>query len=524
MTGLERITAIRRHSLLKGENWVHKEIFRLLRKEDLWTIAYDRISNKLGRPSLNLMPVKLKSHVIKKLGVLRELVINEHYSPKQKKSLAVRESIKVGRTLQFQVFEDFVVQEVVRMVLEAIYEPLFSLASFGCYSHSHLGPHHALEQVSKTFGICDFVIEGRIESVYHLMDNKLLLSLLKRRIDDVRFLNLIWKILKAGLLSENVSISSITSVPYGSILLPILIDVYFREFDLWIGKCKINLVNGNPIPWVLQFFENIEEFVELDVDSMSSFDEFILQGKSRYSQMVFGDFSVFSEKIVSIEYIRYANQWLIGIKGHSSSMFRFKEEIQRFLKYYLRIDSSYVTVSLRNFYSGQIYFLGYEIFLPRNQSLTFKNKINCYRRNKLRFEAPIKRLLNELLTLGIIKSTLEGLRPISKVSAVRLKDHTIIRYFRLLWMGIFTYYSGCTAPERLQYVHYLIHMSCAMTLAHRHKTTSFKIFRSKGKTFTSLIPGTDYVVSFPYTNSWSRDNIHWSLDSTILDPFNLIRY
>lgn len=104
-----------------------------------------------------------------------------------------------------------------------------------------------------------------------------------------------------------------------------------------------------------------------------------------------------------------------------------------------------------------------------------------------------------------------GIRPISRSPYTVLEDHVIVSHYRSLWLGIFNYYSGCTNRGRLQYIHYLLHMSCAMTLGHRHRMSCSKIFKKHGKGLTVKIPHTDKTVSFPYKTTWRLSEKKWFL-------------
>jgi len=154
---------------------------------------------------------------------------------------------------------------------------------------------------------------------------------------------------------------------------------------------------------------------------------------------------------------------------------------------------------LRN---GNVHFLGYEIFLPKNRPITgYKGKgVKTIRRGnpKLRFDVPVARIEQRYIDRGYLKRTKKGIRPISRVSYACLEDHLIVSHYRSVWLGIKTYYSGCTNRGRLQYLHYLLHMSCAMTLGHRHRMSVTKIFRKHKRDLVIKIADTDRTVSFPY--------------------------
>ena len=109
-------------------------------------------------------------------------------------------------------------------------------------------------------------------------------------------------------------------------------------------------------------------------------------------------------------------------------------------------------------------------------------------------------------------------RPISRASYAVLEDHVIVSHFRSMWLGYENYYKGCTNLGRLQYIHYLLHMSCAMTLGHKHNKSCSKIFKKHTKYLTVKVKNTDKQVSFPYRKKWSKENRKWLTGKTLKIP------
>lgn len=111
---------------------------------------------------------------------------------------------------------------------------------------------------------------------------------------------------------------------------------------------------------------------------------------------------------------------------------------------------------------------------------------------------------------------------ISRSSYTLLEDHVSVSQFRSIWLGLKNYYSGCTNRGRLQYIHYLLHMSCAMILGHRYCMSCSKIFKKHGKTLSVKVPHKkDKTVSFPYQTSWWKIKYRkWVCGIKVLYPSN----
>jgi hypothetical protein len=217
---------------------------------------------------------------------------------------------------------------------------------------------------------------------------------------------------------------------------------------------------------------------------------------------------------VEIRYTRYANDWIIGVKGPQKLAQQLKDEITIFLGNHLK----QVKPTITNLRAGKVRFLGYDIFLPRNMKLVkYSNKTRM-----LRFQLPIDQVTKRLHERGYIGYFNNKIHPISKGSYTPLEDVVIVNHFRSVWLGLYNFYSGSTNRSHLQYIHYLLHISCAMTLAHRHRSSSSKIFKKHGKKLEIIETkgkDTKVIASFPYQTSWKVSDRKWQNVRTFKDPF-----
>lgn len=131
---------------------------------------------------------------------------------------------------------DKVVQEVMRMILEAIFEPTFSNNSHGF--RPGRGCHTALRQVKTQFGAATVIIEGDISKCFDSFDHHVLVSLIEKKVNDTRFIQLIWKALRAGYLEFHTIQDSLVGTPQGSIISPILANIYLHELDTFVEKAQ----------------------------------------------------------------------------------------------------------------------------------------------------------------------------------------------------------------------------------------------------------------------------------------------
>lgn len=132
---------------------------------------------------------------------------------------------------------DKIVQEVMRIILESIFEPTFASTSHGFRPNK--GHHTCLKDVRTNFSQSVWVIEGDFKACFDSINHKLLLDIIEKRIGDKRFIHLIAKALRAGYGPNRETIhANLIGTPQGSIISPILCNIFLTELDNYMAKCK----------------------------------------------------------------------------------------------------------------------------------------------------------------------------------------------------------------------------------------------------------------------------------------------
>jgi group II intron reverse transcriptase/maturase len=526
MEKLKQLIAINKLSQ-KDLKWIHRDIFRILNKDDIWIVAYEKLKSNKGAMTPGSTPEIMDRMSLDRLNRLKNRVCNESYKFKSVKLTYIPESNGRKRPLGLPTANDKIVQEVMRMILETIYEPIFSEFSFGF--RSGRGCHDALDHVEKKFRWVDYIIEGDITQAYPTIDHHILVNILKKRIDDHRFIRLIWKLLGCGVLDEERLIFSKTGVPQGSIVSPILANIYYHELDEFVQTLKERVETPQSDRKYLRSksYKTLERKIS-KVDSEMKSHEPHSRERQKLAKTLKNlrkerlETDALKDKTIRLEYVRYADDWMIGLSGDSKLAFELKEEITEFMKNVLEQDIDPVKTKITNLRTGNAHFLGYDIFLPRDRPIsTYKGKgIQTIRRGqpRLRFDIPVSKITQRYIERGYLKQTKNNVRPISRSSYSVLEDHVIVSHYRSIWLRLLNYYSGCTNRGRLQYIHYLLHMSCAMTLGHRHRVSCSKIFKKHGKTLSFKVKDTDKIVSFPYKTSWKISEKKWLLGQQVMIP------
>ena len=517
MNILNRLEVIKKISALK-ENWVHDDLFRLLNSEDIWTLAYQNTKENKAVLTPGVAKTAYDGISLERIRNIQSQVISEQYRFQHIRSPYIPKPNDHLRALKINTLNDKLVQEVIRIILEAVYEPIFVQNSYGFRPGRNT--HQALASVEKSFRWMNWVIEGDVEQPYTSIDHNILCGFIEKRIRDTRFLRLIRKTLKSGVLDDsNLSYSNI-GVTKGSIVFPILANIYFHEFDIWI-KEKANSLNRPASKLASLEYKKLEhriayigkKLTELPKGSILyklNLKELLLKRAKRY------DVSSQKDSGVKIEYVRYADDWLIGVKGDFKLATQLKDAVGRFFQHTLKQKLHPEKTKITNLRKGKVRFLGYEIYLLQKLKISkFMNRgIGIMRRTnaELRLSIPLVSIITRMIERGYVIRNEKGIRPISKSEYSSLEDQVIVSHFRSVWLGLSNYYSGSTDLNSLQYIHYLLKFSCAMTLGHRHRMNLSQVFVKYQKVLTVKVNNSK-IVCFPNRKKWSVYDRFWQMTS-----------
>jgi len=210
-----------------------ERVYRLLFNRDMFLLAYGRISKNAGAMTPGATDETVDGMSLVKIDTLIEALRYERYRwTPVRRTYAEKKNSTKKRPLGLPTWSDKLVQEVIRLILEAYYEPQFS-------DHSHgfrpgRGCHTALKEVYQRWNGTVWFIEGDIAACFDSLDHDVLGGILAEKIHDGRFLRLIGELLKAGYLEDWKFNRTLSGVPQGGVASPILSNVYLDRFDKWV--------------------------------------------------------------------------------------------------------------------------------------------------------------------------------------------------------------------------------------------------------------------------------------------------
>lgn len=449
-----------------------KRLYRNLFNPDFYLYAYSKIQSKEGNMTPGADGKTIDGFNLKWITNTIELLKHERYHPTVvKRTYIPKKNSKKLRPLGIQTFIDKLIQEIIREILEAIYEPLFSENSHGFRPNRSC--HTALMQIKRTCTGSSWVIEGDIQSYFDTIDHEIMIKILNRKIDDGRFLELIMRFLKAGYMENGIAYNTITGAPQGGIVSPILSNIYLNELDSKMDAIKNKYTKG-------KYRKVNPEYSRLK-NKISH-----RRKKNRYYEVKNLDRQmrklpsrdVMDRDYVRINYIRYADDFVVFIIGSLSLAKQIKAEISIFLKAELKLKLHDKKTLITNILNDKIRFLGYDIKKAKEDT---QQVIDSTGRKRRRINGIIQLLVPTQIIAGKIKEFSKNGKPIHRKDRLNKTHIHILTQYNSEMRGLYNYY--CLANNvgnRLNKFKHYHYFSLLKTICRKENSPLTRINRKYG--------------------------------------------
>lgn len=227
----------------KAEEYQYNRLYRNLYNPDFYLQAYQNIYANKGSMTPGIDGMTLDGFGGQRVNRLIESLKDHSYQPASVKRVYIPKKNGKKRPLGISSSDDKLVQEIIRMILESIYEPTFSTLSHGFRAKRSC--HTALLQIQHNFTGIKWFVEGDIKAYFDTIDHHILVNILRKRIKDESFLELIWKFLRAGYLERWEYNATYSGVAQGSGFSPILANIYLNELDKYMAEYAQNFNKGS---------------------------------------------------------------------------------------------------------------------------------------------------------------------------------------------------------------------------------------------------------------------------------------
>jgi group II intron reverse transcriptase/maturase len=443
------------------------ELYRQLFNRDLYLMAYGNIYSNKGAMTPGADGGTADGMSVAAIDrIIGELKAERYRFHPARRTYIPKKNGKM-RPLGMPTWVDKLVGEVVRLLLEAYYEPQFSENSHAYRPGK--GCHTSLQQVQSVWTGTAWFVEGDISGCFDNIDHGKLLGILSEKITDQRFIRLIGGMLRAGYLEDWEFHETLSGTPQGGVVSPVLCNIYLHKLDNFIemeiipkytrGKTRkrnpvFNTLNSRRLRLKARGDRNGAREALKQTRSIPSLDP-MDPGFRR------------------LRYCRYADDILLGFYGSKAEAEQIKAEIGQFLRETLALELNPVKTLITHARNQRARFLGYEITVQHENT----------RITRTRRYPDGQRMANGKIALRVPKDVIKAKcapyrkhgKPWPRTWLQNLDDYDIVKIYGAEYRGIANYYLLAHNVADLRILRWHAETSMLKTMAAKHNSTVSKM-------------------------------------------------
>jgi group II intron reverse transcriptase/maturase len=453
-----------------------ERVYRQLFNRDLYLTAYGKIYRNAGAMTHGVTSETPDGMSLELLDALIEALRYERFQVLPVRRVYIPKKNGKKRPLGIPEWSQKLVQEVVRMTLNAYYEPQFSNHSHGF--RPNRGCHTALREIYYDWIGTAWFIEGDISACFDKLDHEILLSTLREHIHDGRLINLIREFLKAGYMEDWTFNETLSGTPQGCIVSPILANTYLDKLDKFVETVLIpEYTRGTKRRENRAYGRLLKKASALRKQGKPEEAE---TARKQAQQLPSVDTQ--DPNFRRLRYVRYADDFLLGFTGTKAEAEEIKQRLEVFLREELKLELSQTKTLITHARNEAARFLGYEVTIAQ------KDTMQTQRHTLGREQPTMCRSVNGQITLRIPETVMEAIenryekdgKAIHRPELEGLSDYEIIMTYQLQYRGIANYYQMAQNQRLLNTIKWVMETSLTKTLAHKHKMSVKQVYRKYG--------------------------------------------
>ena len=449
----------------RGERGLPLEnIYRLLYNRELYLRAYGRLYSNQGAMTKGTTAETVDGMSLAKIDRIIDELRYERFRWTPVRRVNIPKPNGNTRALGIPTWTDKLLQEVIRMILEAYYEPQFS-------DHSHgfrpdRGCHTALGEVVTHWTGVRWFVEGDIKGCFDNIDHEVMLSALGEKLHDNRFLNLLKYLLKAGYMEDWHYGRTLSGTPQGGVVSPILANVYLDRLDRFVERVLIPAHTRGTARRVNRPWNALKGRMAYQKEK----GNYTLAAQLRKQMQQLPSVDPHDPGFRRLRYVRYADDFVLGFSGPKAEAEQIKESLKTFLRDTLKLELSREKTLITHATSQAAKFLGYELVNQQvNDKLDHTGRRSVNGRIGLRVPAKvIEQHCQAYMSNG---------KPAHRSVLIHDEDYSIVSRYQSEFRGVVQYYLLAQNVSHFGKLQWVMGQSLTKTLASKHKTTTRKVFR-----------------------------------------------
>jgi len=492
-----------------------KRVYRQLYNLRLYLSAYGRIYRNAGAMTPGVTQETVDAMSLEKIRDIIQAVRLERYQWQPARRTYVPKKNGKKRPLGMPVWSDKLLAEVIRSILNAYFDGTFSEHSHGF--RPERGCHTALREIYHTWKGTTWIIEGDIADCFGSLNHDLILSALAEPIQDGRFLNLIKRLLDAGYMEDWTFNKTLSGVPQGSILSPVLSNILLSKLDRFVETDLLPQYNKGSRRKTNQAYRSL----------MNRAHRLRKNGRKEAAQKSKRQ----AQKLPAIDpqdpdyrrlkYCRYADDFALAFIGPKAEAEAIKQRLRTFLHEELKLELSEEKTLITHTRDSAAKFLGYEITTRQSNTKQTLDR-NGYRGRSINRDIGLK--VPQQVVREKCKRYRRNGKPIHRAELLNESDYTILATYQLEYRGIVNYYRMAFNLHTLQKLKWVMEQSLTKTLAAKHKISVRKVYQKyqaeldiDGKIYKGLQVMVPREGKKPLVATWGGIPLIWDINTSIED-------
>jgi group II intron reverse transcriptase/maturase len=448
----------------RGRRGLHLEdVYRRLYNPDLYLRAYGRIYRNAGAMTGGGTGETVDGMSMRKImGIIEKLRCERYRWTPVRRTCIPKKGGRL-RPLGIPSWSDKLLQEVMRSLLEAYFEPQFSDLSHGF--RPGRGCHTALQSIYCSWYGVKWFIEGDIKGHFDNIDHTVLLAILREKIHDNRFLGLVEDLLGAGFLEEWTYRPTLSGTPQGGVISPLLANIYLDRLDRYVEMTLIPEHTRGDVKRRTGEYSRLSAQIRRLKVRGGDRDEIRALVHERRKVRSVDDFDPGYRRL---RYIRYADDFLLGFDGPKGEAEEIREKLRGTLERELRLELSQEKTLITHAGTEPARFLGYEVSVLRTKGV--RRGVHGH---------PALRVPSQVIEGKVARYMKVG-RPAQRPELRNEDDFSIVALYGAEYRGIVQYYAYAQNRHWLHRLAWAMELSLLRTLAGKHKSTARKMNRRFG--------------------------------------------
>jgi len=487
-----------------------ERVYRQLYNSSLYLTASAKIYRNKGAMTEGVTEETVAGMSLDKIETIIQALRNDTFRWRPVRRVYIPKKNGKFRPLGLPDWSDKLVQEVIRLLLNAYYEPQFSDHSHGF--RPERGCHSTLQEI-KTWDGTAWFLEGDISKCFDRLDHQVLLTRLRENIHDERFIQLINELLEAGYLEDWKQHATLSGTPQGGVLSPLLANVYLDRLDKYVEQQLIPEYTRGEVRRRNAGYRNIQRKAsrarrEGRVQEAKQLRE--LQQQLPYSDPDDPDFR-------RLRYVRYADDFLLGFNGPKEEAEEIKRKLEAFLRDELKLELSQAKTLITHARTGKARFLGYEIHTIHNDTKQTNGRRSA--NGRIGFRVP-----KDIIQTKCQDYTEKG-KPIHRPEMLKESVFTIISTYQAEYRGLVEYYRmAYNLNYALARLEWDMERSLTKTLACKEQIPVSQVYRKYKATIIvedKLYKGLQVTIERegkkPLVAQWGGMALSWSMKAILDD-------